>query len=81
MSHLGAPANVQVGSIGKLFFKPLTLVPHGILHVGLLDTRFTGQCKVHAGEHPGCLPGLQGLSIYVIDVLPSAPEEQVGRRT
>ena len=75
MSHLGAPAYVQVGAIIKLFFEPLTLVSHGILHVGLLDTGFTGEGQVHAGEDPGCLPGLQGLSIDVIDILPSAPEE------
>ena len=75
MSHFGAPANVQVGAIGKLIFEPLTLVSHGILHVGLLDTGLTRQGQVHTGEDPGCLPGLQGLSIDVIDVLPSAPEE------
>ena len=81
MSHLGAPANVQVGAIGKLFFEPLTQLPHGILHVGLLDTGFTGEGQVHASEDPGRLPGLQGLSIDVVDVLPSAPEEEVGRCT
>ena len=81
MPHLGAPANLQVGAIGKLFFEPLTLLPHGILHVGLLYPGFTGKSQIHAIEDPRCLPSLQGLSIDVIYVLPSAPEEQVGRCT
>jgi hypothetical protein len=48
------------------------------LHVGLLDTGLTRQGQVHTGEDPGCLPGLQGLSIDVIEFLSSAPKEQVG---